>query len=239
MTLVGYPDFQEQAQWQSPPAVIASTAINNGTTLSFPQAGPVYFNVSNWNATQLRLSGAQVLDVECIWYDAIPATAYLARSYYSTAANIGSVVSLPNGGPYLQVNVTNSSGVNDTLTSVIAFTNRRQQPFIVPTSGPIIYTSPTTVGAGAQATVTSSYLYAGLAYLWVATTATAWRVDVNNLTSNGTATFVAQLTSTETGGGPIRRVPLILPPRPVQLGFHNDGAGAADFYASLVPDVFR
>lgn len=240
MTNVGFPDFQEQAQWQSPLAVTYNAALANGATKSFPASGPVYFNVSNWNATQLRISGSQILDVELIWYDAIPANAYLARTYYSTVANIGSAVSFPNAGPYLQINVSNLSGVNDTLLAVVAFTNRRQQPFITPSSAPLISAQNLNVPAG-TALITPSYLYAGPAFLDIFTPSTeSWQVNIDGRTSGGTIDLIAVVQSGEASSPALpRRQPLILLPRPTFAIIFNQGAVAHAFYVAVTPDMMR
>jgi hypothetical protein len=240
MTNVGFPDFQEQAQWQSPLAVTYNAALANGATKSFPASGPVYFNVSNWNATQLRISGSQILDVELIWYDAIPANAYLARTYYSTVANIGSAVSFPNAGPYLQINVSNLSGVNDTLLAVVAFTNRRQQPFIAPASGPLISAQNVNVPPG-TVTLTPTHLFAGPAFLNIYTASgEAWQVNVDGRTSNGTADLMCVVTSGEAAAPNIpRRQAMTLLPRPTFATIFNLGAAAHTFYVAVTPDMMR
>jgi len=240
MTLVGFPDFQEQAQWQSPLAVEYSAALNTGATKSFPDTGPVYFNVSNWNATQLRISGAQRLDVELVWYDAIPATAFLARSYFTTPQNIASTVSFPNAGPYLQINVSNLSGVNDTLVAVVAFTNRRQQPFIVPSSAPMISVQNFTIAAGAFHNFDAAYSYAGPAHLWFFTPSDNWFCNAVGLTSNLTTHFFTHLGKfDEYGAAQDRHINCMVPPLAIQLQVTNNSAAAQVFYMSLTPDYFR
>lgn len=241
MSLVGYPDFQEQAQWQSPPAVTYSAAIANGATKTFPVGGNNLFNVSNWANTQLRIFGQfAALDVECQWYDADPPTALLGHRYWTTCENGSDTnVNIPNCGPYLRVNITNLSGAAPTLVAVIAFSNRVSASFVCPSSGPVTSRAFSALGAGVTATLTPTYLYAGPATFSVATDSNeGWTALLRARNSAGAATEFAWMGNQLAASGN-QSLAVTLPPRPVDLLVFNFGAGIHNFGAGLVADVFR
>lgn len=240
MTIVGAQDFQSGEQWQSQLLGNFSQFLVGGASHTWPDTGPATIPVANWQGTQVKVNAASAADWVFNWWANAAGTFQLGQRRFTTSAFFtDTYLTLANLGPYLTITATNGAVGNNTASTIIIGTNRILAPFQPGSSGPMIYTAPTNVIAAGQATVNASYLYAGPAALWTATTATAWRIDINGVTSDSVATFVSQLTSTETGVGPLRRVALILPPRPAQIVFHNDGAGAADFYASLTPDMFR
>lgn len=241
MSLVGYPDFQEQAQWQSPPAVIYSAAIANGATKTFPTTGNNLFNVSNWANTQLRVFGqSSILDVECQWYDADPPTALLGHRYWSTSGNGSDTnVNIPNCGPYLRVNVTNLSGAAPTLVAVIAFSNRVSAPFVCPSSDPIISTGVVSVGATTATAIDGSYLYAGPAFAWGYSESTDWSISIQSISSNGTLRDIMVWNRDGYTANQRRYQPLILPPRPVRVLLFNNDAVPRNLNFTLTGDVFR
>lgn len=241
MSLVGYPDFQEQAQWQSPPAVTYSAAIANGATKIFPTTGNNLFNVSNWANTQLRVFGQfAALDVECQWYDADPPTALLGHRYWTTcAAGTDTNVNIPNIGPYLRVNITNLSGVVPTLVAVIAFSNRVTAPFVCPSSSPMIVRPYAVIGAGVGAGTDATYLYAGPATLTINHDSNqGWVAVVEGFNSAGVSSEFAYAGDQFRQSGDIS-VGVIVPPLSAHLRIFNFGAAAHSFSAALVPDMFR
>jgi hypothetical protein len=241
MSLVGYPDFQEQAQWQSPPAVVYNQVIANGATKSFPAAAPAVYNVSNWSATQMRIFAQfSALDVEVQWYDADPPTALLSHQYFTTSDNgSDTTVTLPNGGPYLRVNVTNLSGFAPTLVAIIAFTNRVVPPFACPSSGPLLYGENLTAVPGIIKAVDASYLYAGPATAWFFTDATAWSCEFGSISSAGTFQYHQGWDSNGAGGARHFRTSMMVPPRSMRYRFLNNDAANKQLYVSLIPDMFR
>lgn len=239
MSLVGYPDFQEQAQWQSPLAVSFLGTIANGATQSFPAASP-YFNVSNWQGVQLRVDqNVASLDVDMLWYDTATGSHLLGERRWTTVPNDSGYVIVPNNGPFLRIQISNLSGADQLTAAYAAFTNRIGPPFVTGNSGPVLSRAFGLIGAGGNAIIAASYLYAGPATWSIAQdSAEGWTAVLQCSTSNGTVTEFDWMGDQLRQSGDLSQY-VTLPPRPIRLVIFNYGAAAHNFGAAVTPDQFR
>lgn len=238
MSLVGYPDFQEQAQWQTPAAVAFAGAIANGVTVTFPQTGPVLFNVNNWQSTQIGVTGTpSILDVQMSWYDAIPATILMGRYLWSSAKGNRSLLTIPNAGPYLEVKVTNLTGGNvPSAVVVVAFTNRVAPPWIVPEKVPMILSPLAALAPAAVATADATFNYAGPATFFCRhNSGQNWSALLAGINSAGTLTTYASFGNFSAPTPNVAQI-IHVPPMACQLQLTNHGAAPHDFEFGLVPD---
>lgn len=243
MSLVGYPDFQEQAQWQSPPVIVYAQNQAAGNTLTFPLTGPAYYNVNNWQSTQISVTASpQIIDVEMYWVDAVVPTVLLGQFFFTTAPGNRSLLTVPNAGPYLQVKVANRGVVGTAPTVVaMAFTNRVSAPFMGYGSGPLLEIGAQSVAAHATYTKTSDWTYAGPATFWGYTDSNeGWTYDIDAHTSDGTSVIVAQSDSNESTAADVqRRFDFLIPARPLFLVISNKGANPHNFWVSIYPTTLR
>lgn len=238
MSLVGYPDFQEQAQWQSPVAVAFGGGIGTGVTLTYPVTGPVYFNVNNWQSTQIGVTGApSLLDVELDWYDAIPATILMGRTLWTSAPGNRSLLTVPNQGPYLQVKVSNNSGAPVASAAiVVAFTNRVAPPWMVPEKTPLILSPLALLGAGATATATGQFTYSGPATFFCRHDSPQnWSAYLYGVNGAGVNTTYAAFGNFSAPTPNVAQT-VYVPPEACFLQLTNHGAAGHNFEFGLTPD---
>lgn len=243
MSLVGYPDFQEQAQWQSPPVIVYAQNQAAGVTLTFPQSGPAYYNVNNWQSTQISVTASpQIVDVEMYWVDAVIPTVLLGQFFFTTAPGNRSLVTIPNAGPYLQIKVANR-GVTPTAPTVVAaaFTNRVSVPFMGYGSGPLNVIGSKNIAGGANFTQFSDWTYAGPASFWSFTDSNQpWAIELVCTTSDGTPQIIFQTDVNESAAADTqRRIEFLCPARPFRITIYNQGVAAHNYWASVYPNTLR
>lgn len=241
MSLVGYPDFQEQAQWQSLLLTDDTQVLGAGGSVTYPNVGPAYYNTSQWQTLQVYVSnGVRILDGQITWYADAGLTTTMGRKQFSLPANAESVVSFPNAGPFATLFLFNGSAGNDTIFVRVTGTNRAQTPFNPPGQFPMVLVPVTSIAAGANLDTLATQFYAGPAHMSVSTDGNGnWEVIMQGLTSNGTQIEYAWGGPRNVAGPQSAIVPLQVHPLAGRLRIHNYGAAAQLFVAAVVPDYYH
>jgi hypothetical protein len=237
VTAIGFPDFQEQAQWQSTsdnhPGV--SIAANAQSTV-----GP--YNVQNWQSTHVRFQPTQAMRLWAQWWDHPDATGVaVADRRIEVGPNSLCSVLLVNAGRGLLLYVDNGP-TPGTFDLDVSFTNRSSPAWYPLTSAPLIDEHNDAVGAGATVSVETTVAFAGPATLWTFTDAPAAPTGtINIMHGDRTGTFqeLSQWRTNEANYGGGQRAQLIIPPRRIQVQFLNSDAASHHYWAVLSCDLFR
>lgn len=241
MTQVGYPDFQEQAQWQSLTMVDDNQVLGAGQSITYPIGVPTSLAVSQWQTTQLYVSnGNRIIDGQLTWYADAALASTMGRKQFSLPKNCECVVSFANAGPFVTINLFNGSAGASTIFVRVTGTNRAQTPFNPPGQFPMVLVPVTSIAAGANLDTDATQFYAGPALMSVSTDSNGnWEVIMQGLTSNGTQVEYAWGGPRNVAGPQGTAIPIQVHPLAGRLRIHNYGAAAQLFVAAVVPDYFH
>lgn len=235
MSLVGFPDFQEQAQWNNLPFYDGNV---NLTTSFFPVA--YQGTVANWNTLQFWFAtslGGEV-NGRIRWFTDAAFTNMIGERIFATANNAPVQFNASHLGPYMQVLLAIATGTA-TATLRMAHVNRTPSPINVSTPGTLIGAISSVINPGANLTIMQSYWYTGRAFFWTNFTPgknvlvklvarTAGATDFGIAAHGGLgAVFWDQEDS------------IIIPPLIVSCQMINNDAAAQTFQCSVIADDWR
>lgn len=240
MTIVGAQDFQSGEQWQSQVLMNISLFFPGPGNHTWPDTGPAAMAVANWQGLQFKASASTGCDYVVRWWsDQFKSQQLGERRFTISTFFNDTYLTLPNLGPYFNIQATNGAAGANTASFVITGTNRVTGPFQPPSSLPMIIRAFAGILGGASVTVQPAYLYAGPACFAVNHDSNeGWLAVLSCSDSASTATEVAYLGDRLRQSGDLSQI-VILPPRPVSLTIFNTGAAAHSFSAAVTPDVFR
>jgi len=240
VTIVGAQDFQSGEQWQSQLLMNVSLFFAAPGNHTWPDTGPAAMAVANWQGLQFKASAASGCDYVVRWWSDQFKSQQLGERRFTISTNFNDTyLTLPNLGPYFNIQATNGAAGANTASFVITGTNRVTGPFQPGSSFPMIQVNTFTLGATTTSRRFASYLYAGPAHLETWTSSASWDMQLYARQSNDADLFLGFWSSNENLAAGFRHVQLILPPLPVNLFVNNWGGAAADFELALTPDVFR
>lgn len=237
MTDVGFPDFQEQAQWQSPIALNETVHANAGATVL---RGP--FNVSAWQTCSIVTAATGGAGrVTFAYYADEALTIPLASVPLNMNGNSGEMT-VTNKGPWLLLGFTAGGAAAIDFATKMTFSNRSGPAFNPSFSIPLLQVESINVLAGTSQSFNAAYAYGGPAFWWgYLTGAASAVVSINLEQSDETLVwhFLAQARADDPNAAAGWRQPIVIPPRNLRVTFVNLSGIDRTFWTVVTPDVFR
>lgn len=232
---IGFPDDQEQSQWQSQTFLNDNTAYAQNQQKTF---GP--FNVANWKATQLGLvsTNGSIL-IQMVWSSDSAGLIVTGAKKLTWAGGLTANFTEINLGPYLTIFIQQTI-VGGTIHTVAIGSNSDKPAFNPNDYRPIIDVQGQSVGAGVTtAAIDGLYVYGGPAWISIIRAVSAWKITLQG-TDESNVAHLLRIWDTSTGTSQANTSELIvLPPMRIQVIITNPGGAAASFWIVIVPDLFH
>jgi hypothetical protein len=235
MTDVGFPDFQEQAQWSSLPFLNNAFAITNAFSLPIVSAP-----TSNWQGMAILVDADSLKDTlySISWYYDAALTQIAGQRGFEVRFGGRAQFTIPHLGPYMAIYAATVTG-SGTTTIRAAHVNRVGLTMAVNDGSILSAGGPIIVPAATASSVLLSLWYVGRAVLW-SDLAAGKSCLIRLRTTFGTGV------PTQFAGHDARAQTLfqqttqvLLPPSPVTVVLENNEAAAQTFFYALVQDDWR
>lgn len=236
MTLVGTPDFQEQAQWSA-----VAWDLNWSPTWG---GGNVFSSIipcAAWLGEQFLVAntGARDIQMTVTWFFDAAGTLPVGSKIITISVAIQSArFFLVHKGPYFQVELT-ANGTGCAATVQAMGSNRPQPPWQNPNATNILNVQNIVVGANASTTQVATGIYEGMATLWGFTQSTSFTLGVLIRYYSGGQDYFLELSNQDCTPRGDFRTQLFVPPHTLVFVFNNTTAGAVSLYLSLTADFSR
>lgn len=232
MALVGQgrQDWQRTEQHDSL-AILVEHGTGHVGTQRFGPFNVVGFTSLGGNV--LLQSGGPVVFQATFAHDAAFTQLAGYRAWVQDSANASNAqLSLRCLGGYVRFDVTPLTGATPWQWTVdIAASNRPSESMFTPADPMLVNMQALAVGAGLQANIAATEIFAGAATVSINTgqAGVFWAIDAEAASGAWQTVIVPNVAGTSTGAFPVT-----LPPRPVRLRVGNGGAGAFSAGATLI-----
>lgn len=237
MTIVGTPDFQDQAQWSGVAWDLDWSPAWNGPGNVFSSIVPC----AQWLGEQFVVAntGARDVQITVTWFfDAAGTLPVASKVMTLSVAMLSARFFLVHRGPYFQVELS-ANNTNAAVHLQAVGSNRPQSPWTTGAVAPILEAAnPASLGAGTNATVVSTQLFEGPAMWYVQTGANLFTFALYAQDYTGARHLIAQRNNNDTGG--LEAItPIIVPPHNLVCQMFNQAAGTFNFWSTITADFSR
>lgn len=231
---VGFPDDQQQPQWQSPLLISDSNTLGAGVLKTYTT-----LKVANWQSTQIAATSNAGNGVFTLsWYADSGLTKLLGSKVFVIENQRPATVAYPNVGPYLSIQVTAGS-LGMTYTLYVNATNRSAPAWATAGGDILIEINSTNINPGALLTASAQTVYAGMAQFQLLTAASGWEANLKYKDINQADHIVNSWNTTVgTPAQPVNQL-IMLPAFPLRLEVTNHAGVVATFWAHIVIDVYH
>lgn len=212
---------------------IFDSGVLNFATLNAPIQGPI--DVSQWPTSHIHTDPSTAQRFGIAWYNDLAMT-QLIRASGGLTDNQLFDFTYPNAGPYLRLTSTQNAAVAAQLRWTVngsRFTTADLRQLFITDSTYNFNSIALNIAAAGTNTLTSLQRFYGTAAYMVSSDATAWRAKLYMLDLAGAETLVVDR-HTATAAGQLNKT-LEIPLGRLRLDLTNNGAGAANFWVSLLP----